>query len=156
MKIRPELLLIFLLSSCIYDPPLKGKEVYIHNQTNGALLVIDSLTGNYFKLYDTAKVNDRVYISRRPGFIAEFGSYLRFVSNNEIDKVTLKKKNKITLYFVDKAYLQNESGTILSNNVYRSFDIIIDTLKKYELNHLFVTGDSIFLDHHYDFYTRQH
>jgi hypothetical protein len=150
MKIRPELLLSFLLVSCVYDPPLKGKSFFIQNQTAKPVFVIDSLTGNYFKLYDTAKVNNRPYIGRRPNFITEYGLFERFYSNAEMDNIMLKKKGKSTLYFVDQVHLGDTPGIVLTNHLYRSFDINIDTLKKYGLNHLFVTEDTILLEHDFD------
>jgi hypothetical protein len=68
MKLKPELLSILLLFlfSCVYDPPRKGKEISIHNQTDKAIIIMDSLNGNRARLYDTAMVNGRGYISRQP------------------------------------------------------------------------------------------
>ena len=154
MKVSPELLLLFLLTSCIYDPPLKGKTIFIHNQTGKTLFVVDSLTGNYFKLYDTAKVNDRRYISRRPNFMTKYGLWERFYSNNEIDSIRRKRNNRLTFYFIEQEFLQNTPSTVLANRSFRSFEINIDTLKKYELNHVFITENTVLLEHKHDFYTR--
>jgi len=58
------LLLFFLLglAARVYDPPIKGKEIIIENQTNDYVYVIDSLSavGN-LKLYDTFLVNKYIY-----------------------------------------------------------------------------------------------
>jgi hypothetical protein len=153
MKLKPEFILIFLLCSCIYDPPRKGKDVSIHNQTNRPIMVLDSLTEKYFKLYDTAKVNDRRYISRQPAYITEYGVYRRFYSDAEIENLKNKNINRIALYVIDYNNLGNTPGSILINHLYRSFDISIDTLKKYELNHLFISTDTMLLEHDYNYYT---
>jgi len=152
MRIKTALPLLLFLS-CVYDPPPKGKELTIHNQTNKQLLVIDSLLGNYFKLYDTATVNGRRFISRQANYVMEYGDYLRFYSNLELGILKKKNFNKITLYFVDQANLGGSPRKILATHAYRSFDISIDTLKKYQLNHLFVVGDTIVFEHDYDYYT---
>jgi len=154
MKSRPELILIFLLGHCTYDPPQKGKELLIHNQTDRAFLVLDSLNGKSFTLYDTAKVNDRVYITRQPNFVAEFTSFTRFYSNMKMDVIRLKNKNWTTLYFVDQADIHLSPQAILASHAYRFFSINIDTLAKYELNHLFITKDTILFEHDYDYCER--
>ena len=153
MKVRPELLLSFLLVSCIYDPPPKGRTVFIHNQTGYPFFVVDSLTGNHLKLYDTTKVNDRHYISRRPNFTTEYGVFERFYSDNEINSIQHKRNNRLTFYFIGQEFLQNTPSTVLANHSFRSFEISIDTLRKYELNHLFVTKDTVLFEHHHDFNT---
>ena len=150
MKILTAVLPIILLS-CVYDPPMKGKEVSVHNQTPRPLIIIDSLTGSYFKLYDTAIVNGRKYISRRPNFITDYGIFTRLYSTQEIKSLSKEKKNTITFYFVDQANLHDNPRTIFANNLYRSFTFNIDTLKKYELNHVLVTKDTILLEHDYDY-----
>jgi hypothetical protein len=153
MKIRPELFLIFLFFSCIYDPPPKGKELIIHNQTDKPIMVLDSLTGNYYRLYDTAKVNGKRYISRRADYLTEYGMFVNFISEDEFNSMGRKNLDKITLYVVNQDELQNSPKSTLTNNSFRSIDISIDILKEFELNHLFITNDSLFLKHEYDYYT---
>jgi hypothetical protein len=155
MKVRPELLIPFFLVSCIYDPPLKGKTVFIHNQTGQQLFVAESLTGNYFNLYFNATVSSRRYISRQPDFMTEYGLLEQFYSTSEMDSLQQNRKNKLTLYFVDQAHLQETPNMVLAKHLYRSFDINIDTLKKYELNHLFVTQNAILFEHNYDYTNRR-
>lgn len=155
MKLKPEFILIFLLCSCIYDPLLKGKEISIHNQTNRPIMVLDSLSENYFKFYDTATVNGRRYISRQANYVVEYDVYRSFYSDTEIEYLKNKNFNKITLYVIDYNNLENATGSILINHLYRSFNISIDTLKKYELNHLFITTDTTLLEHAYDYYSNR-
>ena len=47
MKVRPEIVLILLFFSCIWDSPQKGKELIIHNQSDKPIMVLDSLLGSY-------------------------------------------------------------------------------------------------------------
>jgi hypothetical protein len=150
MRIRTALPLLLLLS-CVYDPPMRGKELTIHNQTNQQFLVVDCLLGNYFRLYDTAQVNSRRYIGRRPNYVAEYSIYQHFYSNRDID--SLKKKNftKITWYVIDQSEVPNGPSEISATHAYRSFDLNIDTFKKYQLNHIFIMEDTIILDHEYDY-----
>jgi len=155
MNLRLEYSLIFLLGSCIYDPPLKGKEVSIHNQTDRPIMVLDSLSERYFKLYDTATVNGRRYISRQANYVAEYDVCRRFYSDAEIDYLKSKNLNKITLYVIDYNNLENAPGSILINHSYRSVDISTDTLKKYALNHLFITTDTILLEHTYNYFSNR-
>ena len=153
MKLKPEFFLIFLVCSWICDQPSKRKEVSIHNQTDRAIIVLDSLNVRSFKLYDTATINGRRYISRKSNYITEYGVYRRFYSLTVIDHLKNKNINMISLYVIDHNDLHNFKDSILINHSYRSIDISIDTLKKYELNHLFITSDTMLLEHDYDYYT---
>ena len=150
MQVKPGFFVVFLLLSCIYDPPLKGKEISIHNQTNRPLLIVDSLTGGYFKLYDTAIVNNRRYITRLSNFVTEYGV---FHSDQEMEALKHKKKNSITLYIIGQENLKYAPDSIFTNRLFRSFELIIDTLKKHELNQLFITEDTIFLGHDFEYYS---
>lgn len=155
MNLKPAILFIFLLASCIEDPPRKGKEVWIQNQSARPLMVLDSLTGNYFKLYDTATVNGRRFITRQANYITEYGLCSRFFSEPEVNDLQSKNISRITLYLVDENYLQAIPDSVLVNHLYRSFDISLDTLKKYELNHLFITNDTVLFEHSYDYFTNR-
>jgi len=149
--LKPEFFLIFLVCSWICDPPSKRKEVSIHNQTDRAIIVLDSLNVRSFKLYDTATINGRRYISRKSNYITEYGVYRRFYSLAEIDHLKNENINKITLYVIDYNDLQNVNDSILLKYSYRSVDISIVMLEKYELNHLFITADTMLIEHDYDY-----
>ena len=141
----------FLISSCVYDPPQKGKTITIHNQTDKPILVLDSLNGKYFKLYDTATVNGRKYISQQANYVSDHGIYFKFYSNPAMESLKSKKSNKIGLFVIEQNNLHNGPSTVFVSHLYRSFDISIDTLKKYELNDLLITKDSILFEHEYDY-----
>lgn len=155
MKLRPELLFIFLLCSCAYDPPPKGKEIFIHNQTDKPIIIADSLTESQLRLCDTAMVNNRRYITRHAKYMTEYGNYENFYSDLEMGNFKLKNNNKITFYIIDTSAVQNILSQISINNSLRSFNINIDSLKKYNLNHLFITSDTILFEHEYNYYTNR-
>ena len=141
-----------LLKTCFYDPQ-KGKDLIIHNQTNSFVVVLDSLNIEKIALYDTALVNGRMYISRKPNYLTEFNNFKKFISNSYILKLRKNKIDKLTFYFIDKINLGKSPNQILTNHLYRSIEINLDTLDKYKLNHLFLTDNSILLEHEHDFIT---
>jgi hypothetical protein len=155
MKLRPEMLFIFLLCSCVYDPPPKGKEIFIHNQTDKPIIIVDFLPGSQLRVYDTAMVNDRKYISRQSKYITEYGNYQKFYSDFELDNLKLKNNNKITFYIIDTSQVQNILSQISIDNSLRSFNVNIDSLKKYDLNHLFIASDTLLFEHAYNYYTNR-
>jgi hypothetical protein len=132
----------------------RREKLFLYTQTGHSLFVIDSLSEDYLKLYDTSKVNDRRYINRRPNFMTEYGLYELFYSDNKIDSVQHKRNNWLTFYFIKGEFLQYAPSTVLANRSFSSFEINIDTLKRHELNHLFVTEDTVILEHDYNFYTK--
>jgi len=72
-----------------------------------------------------------------------------------MDNFKLKNNNKITFYIIDTSDVQNILSQISIDNSLRSFDINIDTLKKYDLNHLFITSDTILFEHYYNYHTNR-
>lgn len=86
--------------------------------------------------------------------MTEYGFFERFYSDNEIDSIQLKRNKRLTLYFIKQEFLQNTPSALFANHSFRSFDINIDTLKEYKLNHLFITNDTVLLEHDYDFYDK--
>ncbi|HEY2727903.1 MAG TPA: hypothetical protein VGI61_12055 [Parafilimonas sp.] len=96
-------------------------------------------------------VNGRIFITRQPNYMTEYSICQSFFSDNELNDLKNKKINKITFYIIDQAELQNTLNVILINYAYRSFDINIDTLKEYQLNHLFITEDKTLLENDYSY-----
>jgi hypothetical protein len=153
IKLTLQLLLLSRLLTCFYDASLKGKEISVHNQTDKQFLLVDSLSGNYFKLYDTAMVNGRKNITRQPNYVTEYGYYNCFYSDPVLETVKIKKSNTLTLYLVEQANLHNDPKSVFAGRLYRSFNINVDTVKKYQLNHLFIMTDTIMLEHDFDYST---
>jgi len=98
-------------------------------------------------------VNDRRYISRKANYLTEYNNYQKFYTNLEMDNLRNKKINTITLYFIDPGALQNILKQISTDTSLRSFDVNIDTLKKYQLNHLFITNDTVLFEHDHNYFT---
>jgi len=149
IKLKLKLIFILLLSSCVYDPQQKGKDVIIHNQTDKALIISNFLTQDNLRLYDTTVVNNRRYISMQPNYINKYGVYPRFYSDIEMDNLKNKENNKITFYISDPVVLRNTLKNAPIGKSLRLIEISVDTLKKYDLNHLFIFNDTVFLEHKY-------
>ena len=101
-----------ILFSCVYDPPLKEKVISIHNQTDKQIIIVDSLSGNHARLYDSTIVNGSRYIARLPSYMIEYGVYKKIYSDDEINKLKNKKINKMKLYIIDKSDVQNTFNQI--------------------------------------------
>jgi hypothetical protein len=142
------------LTGCVYDPPPIGKTISLHNQTDRSLFVSDSLTGKYFRLYDTVRINERSYIQKSSRFLNAYTFVELFYSNNELASFAKYRNNQLSFYLIDVSDRQEMSVTGLTNNSFRSFIINIDTIKKYELNHLFITKDTILLEHSFRYYNK--
>lgn len=138
------------IPSCIgiYDPPIKGKEIVIHNQTDQQILVLDSLTGEYFKLYDTALFNDRKYLWRKPNYIPEYGIYDHFVPDDEVQELRNAKKLKASFYFIAQSELGKTPRQIVEKGLYRLCEVRLDSLEEKELTHVFFNPDTVFIDHY--------
>lgn len=141
-----------LVSSCFYDPPLKGKTLFIENQTSDVLYVVDSLTGNSnLKLYDTFSVNNRVYISRRPNYIPAYGKYGHILSQTSIDSEKKKNRNDLTFYFISSNNLNKSVKDISTNRLYDSIKINFKAIEENNLNYLFYfKKDNIQFEHEYN------
>jgi hypothetical protein len=149
MKIIILFALPILLTACVYDPPTKGKSIGIHNQTDSDILVLDSLKNDAnLNLYDTAKVNSRMYISRKYNYITEYNNFIKFLPDAYIQELRKDNRDKLSFYFIKKINLEKPLNEILVNHLYRSTEINLDTLEKYGLNHLF-----ILLEHDHNFIT---
>lgn len=146
--------LALLISSCVYDAPKKGIVISIHNQTDGPLLITDSL-GGHLKMYDTAKINNRIFIDRPGNYMAAYATYDKFYSGTIIDSFERKNQDYIRLYLLGENHFPNDTSNFVFGNPYRSFDINIGTIKKYKLNHLFIYKDTILFEHNFDYTIRK-
>lgn len=86
-------------------------------------------------------------------YMTEYGNYQKFYADFELDNLKLKNNNKISFYIINTSDVQNILTQISSDNTLRLFEINIDSLKKYDLNHVFITSDTILFEHDYDYYT---
>ncbi|OQP40878.1 hypothetical protein A4H97_14815 [Niastella yeongjuensis] len=140
-----------LMGGCVYDPPQKGNIIYIHNQTDQYVFVIDSLPsqGNA-RLYDTSLVNGRRMISAIDSNIPAFGTCAYFLSENHYRYQKLKNKGNVTLYFIAEKDITKTYDKIKHDTFYRVFSVDADTVMTNGINHIFYYNDTIFLEHIFD------
>lgn len=153
------LLLLFplfaLLAGCpIYDPPLKGKEILISNQTDDYIFVTDSLnTTESLRLYDTFLVNDKLYISAEGNYIPKFTAWTYLFPDIRYEKMKKEHRDHLNFYFIRKANQNKPMQEIASNKLYDSVYLNISELKKDTINHIFYYGDSIVVTYKFDMET---
>jgi hypothetical protein len=150
--------LVVLLSaySCVYDPPLGGKDIFIENQTDDYVFVIDSLNGSgYFAINDTLFVNNNIYISTSANYIPRFDRWQSFISNTKIGSLKGKDKLQVTYYFIKKETVFSYIERIRGDNLYDSITISLDEIEKNELNYITYYGDSIILSHEFSMSQRK-
>jgi len=141
--------LTIIISSCIYDPPIKGKEIVIHNQTARPILVLDSLKGQNQKLYDTSLLNGRKYIWRKPNYVAEYSQFQHFIPDTQIQLLRRKNLSNVIIYFIDQSALENTLSQVSKDKSYRTLEVNLDSLEKNEWNHIFFTMDTVFIEHEF-------
>jgi hypothetical protein len=94
-----------------------------------------------------------MFIERPGNYMSEYATHNKFYSETFIDILKLKNQNFIRLYIFGQNHFQSDTTNFQFSNPYRYFDFNIDTVKKYELNHLFIYKDTILLKHNFDYYT---
>lgn len=138
------------LFSCIYDPPLRGKDVFVENQTENYILVSDSLKGNgSFIIYDTFLVNKSRYISCKPNYISPFTKWQNFISEKKTKALKNDSIKQIIFYFIKREDVFRPVEEIRTNNLYDSINLNLDEIERNELNYVFYYGDSIFIRHEF-------
>jgi len=149
--------LFVLLAGCpVYDPPMKGKEIMISNQTDDYVFVIDSLnsTGN-LKLYDTFLVNDKIYISAEGNYIPKFTAWTYFLPDIRYEKMKKEHVDQLSFYFIRKENQNKPMQEIVSNKLYDSVYLNVSELKEDTINHIFYYGDSIVVTYKFAMETRK-
>lgn len=137
--------------SCVYDPPQKGLEIFIHNQTSRFVYVTDSLPpSGYLTPYDTLLVNSNVFIMKEGNYIAEYDQMVYFFSKNRFDYLKAKKIHKLILFFIREEDIGKPNDQLRQEKGYKIFEVGIDEVWKNSINHIFYYGDSIHLSHNYD------
>ena len=139
-----------VLFSCIYDPPLRGKNVFIENQTDDYIFVADSLKGyGFLKFYDTLRINGNEYISAEPNYISPFTKWQNFIS--EMEFKTMKNNNitQMIFYFIKGENVLRPIEKIRTNKLYDSITINLVELEQNDLNYIFYYKDSVTLNHEF-------
>ena len=151
MKPNPFLFVILFFFSCVYDPPQNGKEVIIHNQTNSSIFISGTLNKGYLHLYDTSLINGRKDITRIGNYLPEYGTWVDFISDGEMNALRKKNVNTIKLYIINKEDFSKSIDEILNQHAFRTFEINIDEVKKHAINHLFIYQDKMLFEHNYSY-----
>jgi hypothetical protein len=153
-KLFSPLCLLFL-TGCVYDPPRKGYEITIHNQTDQYVYVVDSLRdkGRPFA-YDTFLVNKRPVIQTQGNFIPKYDQWVYFLLENQYQYIKSKKAGKNTLYFIKAGDIDKSYDSIKNNRLYTIYPYHVDEIKNNNINHLFYYNDSIVLMHTFNVETK--
>ena len=138
------------MGGCIYDPPKKGNEIIIHNQTEGYIFVTDSLPaqGN-IRLYDTSLVNKRRQVETKGEYIPRHANGEYFLYEAQYHQLKRKENGTVTLYFIVEKDIGKTYDEIKRDKLYKEFSAGPDDVMNSELNHIFYYNDTIILEHTY-------
>jgi hypothetical protein len=147
--------LLYLLTGCVYDPPKKGYDIIIHNQTGQYVYVVDSLpaTGRPV-VYDTFLVNKRPMVQAMGNYIPEYAQWRFFLLENQYQYIRSKKAGKDTLYFIKAGDIDKSYDSIKNNRLYTMYPYLVDEIKNNTINRLFYYNDSIVLMHTFNVETK--
>lgn len=147
--------LLFLLMGCVYDPPRKGYEIIIHNQTDQYVYVVDSLpsTGQPV-VYDTFLVNKRPMVETLGKYIPKYAVWMYYFFENQYQYIKTKKAGKDTLYFIKAGDIDKSYDSIRNNRLYTIYPYQVDEIKNNNINHLFYYNDSMVLMHTFNVETK--
>jgi hypothetical protein len=143
------MMILILLSSCNYDPPPKGVQVYIENQTNKIIFVSQSfLEDTIINLYDTFYVNNRLQIEANGRLVYGYTKYNLFLSDLDIKKMS--KDSLFTIYFLKEKSLNLSPKEVRKNKLYDSLILNINDIRKNQVNHVFIYDTLIISEHKFN------
>lgn len=149
------LLFTITFQSCVYDPPQKGSEIIIENQSSRKLYIFDSLpnveTG--ITLMDTFSVNNRNYIANKTMVVNAFDKYIYFLSDTSVENERNDKVYAKSIFVVGDSAIRQTYTTIIKQNLYKKIDIEFANISKDSANYLFIYPDSIYFTKQYDMNT---
>jgi len=152
MKYVIALLILLVTTGCpAYDPPLKGNDIFIHNQTAGFVFVLDSLplTGS-LPLYDTFSINHKPIIEAKPNYISKYKSWDYFFDEAHYQLLKQTGVDTLTFYFFPFNYLDSNFLKWNANQRYTVAKLRIEDAWNKPVNHIFYYGDSIEITHQYN------
>lgn len=133
--------IILSITSCVYDPPIKGKEIIIYNQSPNTIQVLVGLaSGLQSKYCDTFSVNKRMYIGRNPNFISEYDQWDYFFRDSFRDKL---EKNGIDSLILNINRISMDSLFRFSIDATEVLKISLADIESHEINRIFYYRDSI-------------
>ena len=134
-------------TGCIYDPPPKGKDIFILNQSDENIFVTDTLfTGGTIRQYDSFLVNKKLFVEVKGNSIRSYSRWRYFLS----EKKSKNMRQQFTLYFIKTDDLSKSYEQIRANTLYKVFSADLDEIEESKLNYVFYYKDSIILKHEYD------
>ena len=155
MKIFLSFCILLLLWGCNYDPPPKGNDIVIHNQTGNYVYISDTLPGTgTIVLFDTLRVNDKWMVAARGNYISKYSQWEYFLSNNQYT-MAKKQPSKAVFYFIDEKDVGKDYSEIISKRLYRTYKFNPDDIVDHLISHIFYYNDSIILEHKYDIETNK-
>lgn len=155
MRFNIQYLIYLFLLGCVnppaYDPPIEGRDIFIHNQTGNYVFVTDSLPDEGYMLpYDSFLVNSRVMISKKGNYISGYDQWIKLFSDKQYQSLKKKGLRLDTLYFIEEKNMKSTWNEIRSNKLFRDFSYDINDVNRSELNHIFYFRDTIFLEHSFN------
>jgi hypothetical protein len=150
MKYCVTFLILLVTTGClVYDPPLKGNDIFIHNQTADFVYVLDSLpaTGT-LPLYDTFSINSKPIIEAKPNYISKYGTWDYFFEEEQYRLLKQNGVDSLTFYFIPPQ--SPDSSYININRQYTILKLSIDDAWNKPVSHIFYYGDSIAVTHKYN------
>jgi hypothetical protein len=146
------LIILFITTGCpVYDPPLKGNDIFIHNQTADFVYVLDRLpaTGT-LPLYDTFSINSKPNIEAKPNYISKYRDWDYFFDESQYRQMKRQGVDSFTFYFIPPDYIDSSFEQIHANRRYTRVKLHIDEAWNKTINHIFYYGDSIEVTHEYN------
>jgi hypothetical protein len=152
MKYVVAFLILLVTTGCpVYDPPLKGNKIFIHNQTADFVYVLDSLpVGGKLRLYDTFWVNGKRDIEKKPDYMPKYSTWSYFFSEPHFRQLKKKPADSLSFYFIPPDYIDSSFEQIHANRRYTTIKLHIDEAWNKTINHIFYYGDSIAVTHEYN------
>ncbi|ODT35748.1 MAG: hypothetical protein BGN92_10460 [Sphingobacteriales bacterium 41-5] len=147
------------LNSCIvYDPPQKGKEIRVVNQTgNGLYFFVDSfgLKEDRFDVFGTSNLNGKLHITNKLKYVHGFSNNEFFISDDELNYFDKKLGSDIQFYFIKDSNILKRFSEISGRGEIKRFWLKRDSLRypslsENSLNILFVYPDSIYFSREYN------
>ena len=144
------LICLIFIGGCVYDPPVRGKDIFIENQTDDYIYVCDDINKQTFlKLHDTFLINDKKYIAALPNYIPKFSKWNYFISEAKQQEIKNKNNDIVRLFFIRQRDIEKNINLISKDGLYTKFEINLSDIQNHQINYIFYYHDSIFIAHEY-------
>jgi hypothetical protein len=149
MKIACYIFSGLFIYGCVYDPPLKGKNIYFINQDSNYVFITDALNvSGYLERYDTVFINGTRHIMKKGNYLSKYSLWEDFLSQKEMDSYKTKSI-KLKYRFIKDENLNFPKSIILNQKLYDSIELDINEILQNKLNYIVYYKDSIVKLHEY-------